>query len=277
MPVRHIAVAFALFLPPLWQDTEIKGARISLERKPSAVLNVTIENRRDSSLVAWQIGLSERGSSAIRGIHGSDFSGRKTEPWQTGGPIGPHERRTIAVDLTNSLEVTSGALQFVAFEDGYVEGLPAAVEPWRKARRERVDDLRYWSGVFEFMPRVSESDLRAYLASRLAERSDRREDPSGVRAELQNVLRRYPSGPDVWLGLDRLRADTRSELARLPAVTSPAAEAVTSAVILTQDRAVSTRFAVAIENLRGAAIEAYGYEVVDAATGRFRSGQRTDF
>lgn len=278
---RYLAIALSLCaLSAPAQDTDVKGARVSLVRKSSAVLNVTIENRRDIPLVAWQIGLSAPGATFPRTIYGSDYSGRKIEPSQASGPIGPHQRRTIAIDLTNSPEVASAALHLVVFDDGHYEGVAAAMEPWLKTRQARLDDLRYWSAVFEVMPRVSETALRAYLASRLEDRADRGEDPSGVRVKLQNVLRQYPAGPDVWSGLDRLRADTQGELdalTRQPPGNAAAAGAVTSALILTQERAASSMVVAAIENLRNVSIEAFGFEILDPATDRAQSGQTADF
>jgi hypothetical protein len=276
--IRHLALGLCLLaVSAAAQDTEVKGARISLVRKPAAVLNVTIENRRDSPLVEVQIGLTQRGAGKP-----SMFSTRyfgETPPNET---VKPRERRVLETSIGPDFDVETATLRLVAFADGYYEGVAAALEPWRKARQARVDDLRYWTGVFDLMPRVSETDLRAYLASRLADRAPVVQDSltSGVRWKLQEVLRRYPSGPDVWAGLDRLRAETQSELAVLtqqPATLPPAAGPVTSAAILTQDRAASTTLVAAIENLRTVPIEAFGFEVVDSDPRRGTSGLTSDF
>ena len=283
---RYLAIGLGLSaLSALAQDTEIRGARVSLVRKPSAVLNVTIENRRDSPLVAWELGLSSSAKpSPGLMTHGSDFSGRKIELWQTSGPIAPHERRTIAVDLMERPEGDSAALRLAVFDDGYYEGVADAVEPWLKTRQMRIDDLRYWSGVFELMPRVSETDLRAYLASRLADRAGRDvQSPNAaqVRWKLREVLRRYPSGPDVWSGLEPLRAETQRELAALTPQpsggASPTMGAVTSVAILTQDRVASGTLVATIENRRAVPIEAFGLEVLAAVTGRGSSMRGMDF
>jgi hypothetical protein len=78
-----------------------------------------------------------------------------------------------------------------------------------------------------------------------------------------------------------MRADTQSELAMLlrepPPNTPQAGGAIASAAIVSQQRTASTTFVAAIENLRAVPIEAYGFQVLDAATGRLRSGQSTDF
>lgn len=279
---RYLGIAVGLLAVSMSpQDTEVKGARVSVVRKPSAVMNVTIENRRDSPLVAWEIGLSEPGASFARMTSGSDFSGRKAEPGHTSGPIAPHERRTVAVDLSTNPAFGSAALQLAVFDDGHSEGIPAVLELWRKARQARVDDLRYWSGVFELMPRVSETDLRGYLTSRLADRAGQvvaNPNAPGVRWKLQEVLRRYPSGPDVWSGLDALRAETQRELAALtrqPPGIAPTTGAVTSAVILTQDRVASGTLVATIENLRAVPIEAFKLELLRPTGGT--SGLGMDF
>ena len=286
MVSRYLAFGLGLFaLSVSAQDTEVKGARVSLARKPSAVLNVTIENRRDSPLVAWEIGVSSPARpSPGQMVHGSDFSGRKIEPWQTSGPIAPHERRTIAVDLMDRPEGDAAAMRLAVFDDGYYEGTADAVESWLKTRQMRIDDLRYWSGVLELMPRVSETDLRAYLTSRLADRAGQVvQSPSGspVRWKLQEVLRRYPSGPEVWSALEPLRADTQRELAALTRQpsggVSTTAGAVASVAILTQDRVASATLVATIENLRTVPLEALGLEVLAAATGRGSSMQGMDF
>lgn len=281
---RYLAVGLALLaLSGSPQDAEVKGARISLARKSSAVLNVTIENRRDIPLVAWEIGVSPAAKpSPGMLVHGSDFSGRKIEPWQRSGPIGPHEKRTIAIDLMDRPEGDVAATRLAVFEDGYYEGIADAVDPWLKTRQMRIDDLRYWSGVFELMPRVSETDLRAYLASRLADRAGQVvQSPYAlqVRPKLQEILRRYPSGPDVWSGLEPLRAETLRELTALtrqPSA-SPTVGAVASAPILTQDRVASATLVATIENLRTVPLEALAFQVLSTTAGRASSMRGMDF
>ena len=132
------------------------------------------------------------------------------------------------------------------------------------------------------MPRIAEPAVREYVAARVLERArDASTDPSTVRARLQRVLQQYPSGPDVWIGLDRLRAEARRELAALPAeppaVNGGQPPAVISDVALTWERSAPTEFVATIENLRDVPIEAYGLEFVDPATNRVESGRGADF
>ena len=245
----------------------IKGARISPVPKPQAILNLTIENRRASPLIEWQIALGRRGLMGHTGF----------------GSIQPGERRTIPIRLSGAQDAAEGTLIFVAFEDGFYEGTAQAVQAWRSVREERAKDLSYWVRVFGMMPRVSEPELRRYLAEHSVQRAGEvPRDPSGVSAKLQAVLQRHPAGPDVWDALDRLRIETQAALAR--AAREPSnltgrggVDAVSSAVITAQAHVGTTSFVVAIENLRGRAIEAVGFEDYDPATNRPRGGQTADF
>jgi hypothetical protein len=247
----------------------IKGARISLAPKPQAVLNVTIENRRESPLVEWHIGVTlQRAGNPV--VYGS-------------GSIAPGERRTIPVQLPALQDVARAEVTLVAFEDGYYEGTAKAVQPWRAAREERAKELSYWVRVFGLMPRVSEPDLRRYLSERATERAGQdTSDVSGMRRKLQEVLQRYPAGPDVWLGLDRLRDETLAELAKVTRQPSGGAgggavDAVSAVAVVAQEQSVTTSFVAAIENLQGKAIEAVGFEDYDLVTDRPRGGQSADF
>jgi hypothetical protein len=253
------------------QPPAIQGARISLVPKPQAVLNVTIENRRESPLVEWHIGVTLQGAG---------------QPLMTAGGFGsiqPGERRTVPVNLPALRDVATAAVTLVAFEDGYYEGTAKAVQPWRAAREERAKDLSYWVRVFGLMPRVSEPDLRRYLSERAIERAGQvTSDVSGVRRKLQEVLQRYPSGPDVWIGLDRLRDETLAELAKVTRQPSGGAgggavDAVSSVAIVAQEQGTTTTYVAAIENLRGAPIEAMGFEVLEPGSSRVQGGQTSDF
>lgn len=253
------------------QPPSIAGARISLVPRPQAILNVTIENRRASPLVEWQMDVSLRGTAPPRMTQ----SGYQS--------IQPGEKRTVPIGLPNPEDVATATLVFVAFADGFYEGTSQAVQVWQKARGERAKDLSYWTRVFGLMPRVSEPDLRRYLSDHISERTGQvPNDVSGVRAKVQSVLYRYPSGPDVWELLDRLRAETQAALTaatRQPPDGSRGGvvDAVSSVVISSQEQGRTTAYDAAIENLRGVPIEALGFEILEQGTGRARSGRRMDF
>lgn len=264
-------VVAVLALQSAAPHTPVTGARISLVPKPQAVLNVTIENRYTSPLVEWQIRIGPRREG--QGVAG--YTGY--------GSIQPGERRTVPVSLANSRDGETGTLTFVAFENGFHQGTAQAVQGWRQVREERAKDLSYWVRVFGMMPRVSEPDLRRYLAERGVERAGEfTADPSGVRGKLRDVLLRNPSGPDVWQPLDRLRIETEAALARATREPSAAdgggvVEAVSSAVIAAQQQVTTTTYLAAIENVRDRALEAVGFEDYDPATNRPKGGLTSDF
>jgi hypothetical protein len=264
-------IVAGLALQPAAQSPAIAGARVSLVPKPRAVLNVTIENRRDSPLVWWQLRLDIRGPGRPSMIYTGSSS------IQSGG------RRMVPVQLTDPQDVATATLIFVEYDDGFYEGTAQTVQAWRKTREERAKDLSYWGGVFGLMPRVSEAELRRYLSDRGSERAGQAPtDPSGVRTKLTGVFYRHPSGPVVWEAVDRVRVETQAALAwmtrELPgAATARVVETVSSATIAVQETVKTTTFVAAIENLRDVPIEAVGFEVLEQGSGRTRSGRRFDF
>lgn len=271
----NIIFAILVSILPLQPDVQppaIKGARISLVPKPQAILNITIENRRATPLVWWQIRLDVRSPG-----------GRTTMIHTGSGSIPSGGKRMVAVQLANPQEVATAALIAVEHEDGFHEGTAEAVQAWRRNREERAQDLSYWLRVLGMMPRISEPDLRRYLSNHLGERvGEAPDDPSGFRNKLHNVLLQHPTGPDVWQALDRLRLEAQAALTwntREPAAGSRGGvvDAITSAVISAQEQVETTTYDVAIENLRSVPIEALGFETFDPATNRPKGGQTSDF
>lgn len=272
MPIILAFVVAILSLQPAAQAPPIAGARISLVPKPQAVLNITIENRRASPLIWWQIRLDVRGAV-----------GRTTMIHTGSGSIPQGGKRMVPVQLTNPQDVATAALISVEHEDGFHEGTAEAVQAWRTNREERAKDLSYWLRVLGMMPRISEPDLRRYLSDHIGERvGQAQDDPSGFRNKLQNVLLQHPSGPGVWRALDRLHLEAQAALTwntREPAAGSRGGgvDAIASAVISAQEQVETTTYDVAIQNLRGVPIEAVGFETFDPATNRPKSGQTSDF
>jgi hypothetical protein len=263
-------------------QTEITGARISLVRKTMDVMSVTLENRRDSPLVAWRVGVKSGGAGRGALDHGSDYSRHAIDADAGSGAIKPHERRAIEIDVTGVPDAQAATLQLVAFEDGYHEGLAPALDTWRTTRRELTDDLGFWTRAFFEMPRVSEPDVRRFIAARAAERSsDAVADPSGLRQKLLGALRQFPPGGEVWSALDRIRADAQREFAaisrRPPEGTPVDAVTLVSSVAIASQRSTAATFVGAIENLRAVPIEAYEFELVEPGSARVRGSTGTDY
>jgi hypothetical protein len=264
-------IVAVLALQPAAPPPAVKGARVSLLSKPQAVLNVTIENRRDNPLIWWQLRVKMGGPGGPGMMHSA------TGSIQSGG------RQTVPVQLTDPQDVATATLAFVEYDDGFYEGTAQAVQAWRKTREERAKDLSYWVGVFGLMPRVSEAELRRYLSDRASERAGvAPTDPSGVRTKLAGAFYRHPSGPDVWDAVDRVRVETQAALAwmtrELPGTaTARVVETVSSAAIAAQELAKTSTFVAAIENLRDVPIEAVGFEVLEQGSNRRPSSRRFDY
>jgi hypothetical protein len=262
---------------------EIKGARITLAPKTAPALTVTIENRRSSPIIEARIGVTRPRQSAPSETFAHYFHAPLPGGPPDNAPIEPNTRRVLDLVLRNGTNIETVALTLVAFADGSAEGAPRELGEWRKARRERVEDLDYWVRAFEAMPRISEPDARAFLAERLLERGRQAaNDPSTVRSRLQRVLDEYAFGPQIWMPLDRLRADVRRELAALPPeppsrADGPDAAGSIAGVVLSWERSSAKEFVAVIENLRDVPIEAYGLQLVDPVTARPRSAHRSDF
>jgi hypothetical protein len=255
----------------------ITGARIELAVKSVAGLKVTLENRRESPLVQCTIGLRARDQTS-----GNEFFTFYFE----NSPVQPQTRRVLELTLHNQSDIEAAVVQLAVFEDGFAEGAARELGEWRQGRQEHLDDLTYWVHAFDAMPRISDPEARAFLAARLIERRPAGQTPgvprlaaanaSPVHVRLQRIIDQYPTGPDVWIPLDRLRADVRRELAAVPAEPPRGRDGPITDVGLSWEPATPTEFVARIENLRDVAIEAFGFELVDPITARPRSARRSD-
>ena len=271
------ALFLALALPAAAQDTDIKSASIALERKTSPIEIVTLENKRDSPLVAWHIAL--QGGEGKGGLtHTSDFSWQNRPAGMTGGPIKPQERRQVEIELRDP-DVGSPTLTLALFEDGYIEGTPEAIDLWQKQRRDRADDAHYWIRVFANLPAGSESESRRYLEIHAAERAaEGGSDPSGLRIRLSNALRVSRQPGSLLNEVEKLSQEASRQydaLTRRPA-RAPALE-VSTPVALSSRREAIAEYVVVIRNLRNVPIEAVGFELLDPVSLKPRSGQGADF
>src|SRR5262249_20280550 len=100
LPVSMLAFRPVLVSPQLRaQDTEVTGARISLQPRTVPIERVTIENRRDSPLVAVGLGLSAAAASQPLSTTYFNFGvSDGHEPAGTGS-IKPNESRIVDVQV----------------------------------------------------------------------------------------------------------------------------------------------------------------------------------
>jgi hypothetical protein len=252
------------------QDTPVTHARIRLDYKPEPAVKLTIVNRRASPLTRIEIGL---------------FVGTATKPTivhDSYAPLDAHAERTTDIRIEQTV-IDHASIMLAVFADGYYEGTPDAVAAWKAERQAQADDLVYWIGVLETMPRVSEPDLRKFLSAHVAAHSDTPQPGrETVRTRLTRILGRYPAGLEVWPPLDALKIDAQAELSALqrplPTFASdrgdpPAAPAVD---MIARLKATTTTLMAIVDNEGDAAIEAVGFEV-EAGAARASSAQSHDF
>lgn len=266
-----------LALPAFPQDIEIRGASIALETKSSPIEIVTLENKRDSPLVAWQIGLTRDSKPLL--THSSDFTWQTIHPFSKSGPIKPGERRVIEINIRDRADIGSATLKLAVFDDGYIDGVTDAIEPWQKLHRERADDAAYWTRTLEAIPVAEDAELRRYLETKVGERAaEAPTDPSGIRNRLANFLRNSTQPGSLAGGIQSTRKETArlyDVLTRRPS-RAPSLEA-SIPVVVSSKRDVTTEYVAVVRNLREVAIEAVGFELLDPLSQRPTSGQTADY
>jgi hypothetical protein len=270
-PQALLAAAFVV------QDVDVRSATIALQPTTIAVEMVTVENRRSSPLVAWEIGLSRPGENRASMAANSDFSWQVIHPSSTSGPINPSERRAIELELADR-DLGQPTLRLAVFADGYIEGVADVIDRWHAQRRERAEDAAYWVRAFESMPVSSDDNAKQHLAARAAERAVQVSgDPSGIRGRLWRIWIHTPRPPG-WLSavIDPIRREAERQLAVLTqrSTTAPALESA-SPVVLSSKRAALTEYVAVVKNLRDVPIEAVGFEILEP--GGRRSGQTADY
>lgn len=125
--LAHLRIPAGLFVSFLLiaasasaQDTRIAGARFTVIEKNEDVLAVTIENLRDSPLVAWEIGVLPPGDRMAAAIHSAEFApAAKYGP--ESGPVPPHARRLINIPIDGRPAGWTAVVNRVVFADGHRE------------------------------------------------------------------------------------------------------------------------------------------------------------
>jgi hypothetical protein len=262
------------------QDVEVTGAQVVLQPKTIPFQIVTIENRRSSPLVAWEIGLAWPGTGAGSMTHTADSSGRPEGAGSSA--IQPNERREIELEPQDQQAQGSPTvkLMLAVFEDGYVEGLPEAVGRWRKKQQARVEEAAYWVRAFDAMPEYSEDAAKQHLAARAAEHASRAsQEPSAIGDRLSTVLREPPQAPGrLFATLESIRRDAQARYAAVAprARTAPKLEAG-APVVISSRQATLTDFVASVKNLRNVPIEAIGLEFIEPGATRPTSGRMSDY
>jgi hypothetical protein len=255
------------------QNPVVKRAKISLTSKSIAVEHVTIENLRDTPIVSWHIGLFRPGAERPSSVNITDWVGAEGNRAPGTGPVAPHERRVVDIEAPESAPDATPQLMAIAFADGYYEGTAAGLDDMRTRRRKQVDELSYWIGAIDGMPRDSESRAREYLADRAADSSAHiRDDAGGTQGQLFSLSR---NGSSVLSAVDGVRAGAQQRLNQLQPWASISVDGrKIESVPLTNERAASSRYTVVIENLADTPIEALAYDISTRTGGQ---GSSMDF
>lgn len=261
------------------QNAEIRGATIALVPKTVVVQTVTLENRRQSRLLAWAVRTTGGpGTGSI--VSSSDFTWQAVGP-RPDGPIEPGKQRVLEVQLTpGTSSPPPSTLELAVFADGVIDGTAVGITRWRNERREHAEDAGYWRDAFAKMPRESEERAKAYLAARVAERSAvALTDHSGTRGRLFRLWRETPQPPGfVFAIVDSIEKEAARQ-AEVLTRTQAAPQSLESAapVSIASRPSTRTNYVIAISNLRDSPIEAVAFDHYPYGTDRPSGGESMDF
>jgi hypothetical protein len=278
MASRALVVLIALMPAASFaQDPAVAGARASIVEKRMGAVSVTVTNRRDSALVAWEIGLFRPGAPRPEYVSGSDFTGSIVSFSADSGPVHAGASRTIRLS-TFEESGYSAAVTFALFADGHYEGEPRATEAFLEKRTKEADDLRYWLGALSGIPAESDDDVRRGLRERVAKAADAgRLRDSTLGANLRNLATEEFQRPvgGVLRTFKHYLESARARLASLErpvAVEPERAQVVSVAVRATAVTNVLTT--ARVQNLRDVPLEVV--KVVEFENGRRSGGMMTD-
>ena len=261
------------------QNVEIRGASIALVPRTVAVQLITLENRRQSPLMAWEIrttGNPAHGSI----VSNSDFTRQTVSPGPDSGPIPPGKPRMLEVQLSpGTSSPPTSTLELAVFADGVIDGTVAGIARWQHERREYAEDVGYWRDAFAKMPRTSDQLAKEYLAARVAERSAvANSDHSGVRGHLARLWHQTPQAPGFVLAMvESIEKDMARQAAMLTRAQPPPSLQSAAPVSLTSRLLTKTHYVVALRNLRDSPIEAVAFDYFEPGSERPSGGQSMDF
>jgi hypothetical protein len=261
------------------QDMAVTHARISLKPRSVSIERVTIENLSDVPLVAWEVGVFAPGASSPSLTASSDFFGRAFPPAENSGPIQPHARRVLDVELPDVQSARNVALELAVFANGTYEGVAPSTKRWRQSVQARADENRYWMRAIDEAPRLGVDELRRYFAAMGIERAGQAgvETSTRLRMRIENLTRQTLTLGGALSMLAQLRADAAGELAVLESALGrdSVPPPVTSAAVASE-RVTITGFVAAVENVGSQPIEAFSFTLVEPG-GRGGSGQAADY
>ena len=272
-------VAAAVWAAPtaFAQNQEPTSASIRVARKPVDLTLVAVTNRHTVPLVEWAITIYKDNTlkSPLSSVH--DY--RHQGPFQSGdGPIAPNETRRMRAARTGVLPTAVGVVTLAVFADGTYEGTPEMAKRFLEERGSMADDLAYWHGVLEALPRGSDDAAAAYLRTKAEERHKQHpHGVSGVRATVLGWLDpATPAQGGVRAAADKLRGEikTRLDAARQfrggPAAQKTGARGSTSGlrskVTVAMEPSTGSDFVAFLENKKKVPLEAWQFDIFTSPT-----------
>ena len=272
------ALAFVAVVDAV-QDADIRGATIALVPKTVTVRSVTIENRRQSRLLAWAIRTpGAPGTGSV--VSSSDFTWQIVGARSDSGPMEPGQQRVLEVPLTPGTNSPPPILDLAVFADGVIDGTAEGIARWRNERREHAEDAGYWRDAFAKMPRESEARAKEYLAARAAERAAvAPTDHSGTRGRLFRLWYETPQPPGFVFAIVGSIEKEAARQAEVLTRTLAARQSLESAapVSIASRPSTRTHHVVAISNLRDSPIEAVAFDHYPPGIDRPSGGVSMDF
>lgn len=247
------------------QDIEIKSARFQVESKTNADLSLSIENLRDSPLVAWRIDLSPGGWSE------ANYFGSRLPFPPDYGPIAGHETRISRLRGSTGVVAAEARLAAAIFADGYCEGSRPALDALVTQIKERTEELTWWVDVLGRIPEGSSKERIDYVAARLGEHASRfPSDALSVRANVRgNISGDLDARPDWWLSswLTNFREGLVGALRIIKVPLAAAPSGAPSSLSLRIVPSTTTEATARIENLTDKRIEAWVIQLSRSANG----------
>jgi hypothetical protein len=278
----RLVVAGVLLASPtaLAQDSPITGARFTLVERNESALSVTLENLRNSPLVAWEIGVVPPGSRTPTAVHSSDYTMARSD---AAGPVAPRSRRLLTIPISAPIAGSTAVTKLAVFADGYYEGQADAVDAFQRRRLPEVDNLRYWIAVLNKLPLGTDEAVRSFLKAHLIQRAGEETGRLALAGTLTSLAMQNVPRPAGWLRavLDGKRTEAQNLLAvleREPIPGSPQRAGEATSVRITSSAAIRGRLYALIENLRDVPIEAVALGKYAApGDNRLVAGRTEDF
>jgi hypothetical protein len=245
--------------------TSVKSATVSVIRKAVDVQFIEVENLREVPLVEIKLALN----SSTAGFF---FDG---PPDVTGQPSNPairrHEIRRLRTLRGAYNRAPTARVTLALFADGSHLGTPEAIAEFRQRQQLIIDDLSFWFGVLQKVPRSTPAAAHEYLREKAKERLRvDRTDPSRIAGSIDDWFGPYRA-PDWWMaGAKREIVDLGKRLdvaRRYRNFVNTDTGGVEQAVGIRSEIGQGSDFVAVITNLRELPLEAWEVDLQHPTSG----------